>query len=213
MSTFAPEAVRAIGAIENLFAAYAEADAMAFALVAELEGLVTTEELARSAALVQRVHPLLNVCIGVDERSHLALLRCDAPVPVSVTRVERIDIEVKVSKALRAPFAPGAGPLMRVDAVTDGVRTSIICVWHHAVTDAKSALAMLRELIGALEGGPPMGSREALPLDHHVGFAMPALRRSNLPSRQLASSRLRCAPLVKSRVGACSSSPDAAASP
>lgn len=178
MSTKMSEVVRPIGAIENLFSAYAEGDAMAFALVADLLDPIADDQLARSLASVQAAHPMLRVCIGLDPDGHLALLQSGAPISVRQKRVERINLDQEVAQALADPFAPGVGPLMRVLAVSDGLVTSLICVWHHAVADGKAALIVLREVIAALGGEPPTEMADALPLDHFVGYTMPPLARA-----------------------------------
>jgi hypothetical protein len=171
---------RPLGAIENLFSAYSEVGAMAFALVAEFDGALEQEVLVSALEAVRVVHPLLQVRIGTDDEGRLSLLRCDGSIALRAKRVPAMDLDQEIVEALGEPFALGVGPLLRVTAISDGEATSLICVFHHAVTDAKGALLILKQLLAAAGGEPLPGQADYLPLDHYVGYSTPALLRGSV---------------------------------
>ncbi|UYY58093.1 phthiocerol/phthiodiolone dimycocerosyl transferase family protein [Sphingomonas sp. S2-65] len=157
---------------------------MAFALVAELDGILEQEALVSALKAVQAVHPLLQVRIGTDDEGRLSFLRCDGPIALRAKRVPVMDLDQEIVGALGEPFALGDGPLLRVTAISEGEATSLICVFHHAVTDAKGALLILKQLLAATGGESLPGKADFLPLDHYVGYPTPPLLRGSIqPSR------------------------------
>jgi hypothetical protein len=169
--------LRPIGAIENLFSSYAEVGAMSFALVAQLRGDVAPEQLAGALMSVQAAHPLLRTSIGVDREDRVSIVRRDELPPVIWKRVSSMRLGDELDLALRMPFAFGGGPSLRVIAVADGDATALITVWNHALTDAKGAVTVLRELVAALDGVTPATAPGHDPLDRYVDRTPPGVRR------------------------------------
>jgi len=176
-------ALRPLGAIENLFSAYSEVGAMAFALVAEIEHPIEQATLTGALAEVQALHALLQVCIGPDDDGRLSFIRREGPVSLAMRQASALSLDEEIARDLEDPFPSSEGSLMRVTALSRGEATSLICTFHHAATDAKGALVILMQLLGAIAGNRPSGSAEFQSLDRYVGYATPDFVR--IPDRAL----------------------------
>lgn len=173
---------RQIGAVENLFLAYSEANAMTFALVAAFDRELPKGALISALRTVQAVHPCLQVSIDIGGDGRLGFFRCDRPIDLQVKTVRYIDHEQEIADALVNHLDAAQGPLMRLSAISDGERTCVIGVWHHAIADGKGALNILKQLVEVIHGEPAPTSVEHDYIDRYVADSLPELFRTAIIS-------------------------------
>ncbi|MFQ6147116.1 condensation domain-containing protein [Streptomyces seoulensis] len=154
--------LRALGAFERLYYRYTEHNPMHFLLVAEFGTTLREEDVAASLAAVQRRHPLLSAHVEDRADTRLAFCRAHdaAPVELTVTRADRRTWQQTAARELSRPFDRSRAPLMRAALVLDASGSTVLLTFDHTVADGMSSVAVLNDLVAALNGRP----LEPLPL-------------------------------------------------
>jgi|GEM_PF-4243137 len=108
---------------------------------------------------VQACHPLMR-CRIVEPRPHWPIFQLDSsapPIPLDVApAASNLDWEAISLRHAQTKFDPASAPLIRITALPHaGDRTfDLVISCHHALADAKSVLAILRELFTHMSGQP-----------------------------------------------------------
>jgi hypothetical protein len=147
------KAERILGAQEILFYAMNEASPKHFLVAAEVEG--STEEPAwrDAAAMLQQIHPMLNMSItavGDD----LVFTRSDQTPMLFETAslTESFDLVTALEQELENGFRSDQGPLARIKLFHSAQKSIIIIAAHHSISDALSSVNLINDLLGLLAG-------------------------------------------------------------
>lgn len=138
---------------------------MNFAVIAEGAGPIDPTALQRALDAAQRRHPLLAATIHADEAGRLHFV----PQPANGIPLERIaaaDWRTALAERIVAPFPLDAAPLVRACLFGDDNQWEIALILHHSIGDARSAFAVLGEILQGAAG---------LPVDDKVLPLAPAL--------------------------------------
>lgn len=136
--------------------------------VAQVRGRVALARLSVALELVQRRHPLLRVCVQVEDGLP-AYFYSDAPIPLAV--MERRDDthwQEVVTAERNRPFCSDQAPLLRLTVLHAEEESELIFTMHHLISDGASSTFILRDLLLALSGQasasslPPLPERQAL---------------------------------------------------
>lgn len=161
------DSCRKLGDLEYTYWLMDLASRTHFAVMAEMDGSnpITEDELSLALASVQALFPLLNVRIAHNERGQTLFEPSAQPVPVHMedvgqlpagTLIDRGDVVDHLNRSQRIRIDAQAGPLMRAHLLRheDGLQT-LILTFHHAISDGRSAMHVLRCVLDALDGKTP----------------------------------------------------------
>ena len=165
--------LRPLGAFEQMFAGYGETNAMYFSIVAEVSGPMTELTLSKAVSQVAERHPLLQVSLGLDDESVSAFFPTQKPVQVTVSAVSSRPWQALVEQSLRSGPDSSLGPLWRVDAETDGNKTTLVLTFHHSIADGISGIVVLEEVVAALAGVKPEMAGLSASSDMLLGLPQP----------------------------------------
>jgi len=129
---------------------------MNFAVMARGEGPLAPEAFAAAVDRARRVHPLLAVAIESPGGGPLAFVaRSDAPA--ALRRESPGDSwTARIAKELAEPFVLGEAPLVRALWHDEGAgRWAAALVFHHSISDGRSGLRLLREVLEDAMGCRP----------------------------------------------------------
>ena len=131
---------------------------MNFAVIAEGRGTLTDAAVRAALDAAQRRHPLLRVSIAADVERRLSFVPAPhAPIPYA--RCADADWRDELAERLVQPFALDTAPLARAwrFARDDDGGWVLALVLHHSIGDARSAFAVLDEILQGAAGLPPAG--------------------------------------------------------
>lgn len=131
---------------------------MNFAVVAEGRGALADEAVRAALDAAQRRHPLLRVSIAADAERRLSFVPAPhAPIPYA--RCADADWRDALAERLVQPFALDTAPLARAWRFARGDDDGwvLALVLHHSIGDARSAFAVLDEILLGAAGLPPAG--------------------------------------------------------
>jgi hypothetical protein len=151
--------VRPLGAFERMYHRRQQKNTMHFCTVAELAEDLDPSALAGALRVVQRRHPLLNVCVGDHPQTRLGFYRPAIVAPIPVTVVDAGTGQTwcdLVARELTHPFDTSRAPMIRVALLRSGERNpaAIVLTADHVIADGLSAVCILRDLFSALNGRP-----------------------------------------------------------
>ena len=139
--------------------------------LAELDRLLPHDALTAGLAAVQRHHPLLRASIDeVDARP--VFVGTDEHLPLTVTTAQGPGWISLVERELDTPFAPAPSPLARcVYVALEGEeRALLLLTVHHAMADAKAAVAALQQILRTIERDTTNNWSAPLPPPLHESF-------------------------------------------
>lgn len=128
-----------------------------FALVAQVEGRVTADQLRDAVTRLTRRHPLLAARV-VAEPDFSYWFETDGAAPIDPQVLPREDETSWLTATVQTvgpPFDTVRGPLARVTLLQSPERSDIILAMHHCVGDGLSAACTLHDLL-ALLGDPAL---------------------------------------------------------
>lgn len=137
-----------------------------FTVLAEVKGSLcpTEDDLIRVIDQVVSCHRLIGVRLDIDENGKLTFFPCEQPVPVRIDRMITTstdslsgenDITDTINEEQHLSFNWKKGPLMRTRIlVFETGKTIIMLTFHHAIADARSAMAVLHDVLCAFDGKP-----------------------------------------------------------
>lgn len=131
---------------------------MNFAVVAEGHGALADEAVRAALDAAQRRHPLLRVSIAADAERRLSFVPAPhAPIPYA--RCADADWRDALAERLVQPFALDTAPLARAWRFARGDDDGwvLALVLHHSIGDARSAFAVLDEILQGAAGLPLAG--------------------------------------------------------
>jgi Condensation domain len=144
---------RYLGAFEHWFWLWDQIYPLQFAIVAKLQGQFSPKQLAIALQQVQQRHPMLRVCIAVDEIGRPKFVETDGEIPVRwIARSDdqhwQQELELEMTHSLDWRVAP----LLRVVILQAGDESELMIVCHHSIADASSSIYLLRDIVQGLEG-------------------------------------------------------------
>jgi Condensation domain len=147
------EMERYLGAFEHWFWLWDQTRPLQFAIVAKLQGQFSPNQLAIALQQVQHRHPMLRVCIAIDETGRPKFVETDGEIPVRwITRTDdqhwQQELELEMTHTLDWQVAP----LLRVVVLQAGDESELMIVCHHSIADASSSIYLLRDIVQGLEG-------------------------------------------------------------
>jgi hypothetical protein len=122
-------------------------------IVAEVEGPTMVGEWRRALSAVRQRYPLLSVRIRKEpgERPYFET-KPDAVIPLHVMPLEEADLDHLVAQETVTSFGYGDGPLARVTLCHTAEHCAVVFSAHHAITDGKTNLRIMEDLIAAVSG-------------------------------------------------------------
>lgn len=154
MSTSQPAtAIRSLGSLEQLFAAYGQAGAMVFSIAAQVNRQVSRSTLESAINSIALRHPLLQASIGLNDEGVSSFLTSAMPISVSIETGSILSWPQVAAREVASPLQASSGPLVRVRAITDKASTVLVISFHHSAADGVSAITVLRDLLTAIAGG------------------------------------------------------------
>lgn len=148
--------VRPLGAIERLYYRYSEANPTHFLLVAEFDVELAECQLRRALDAVQMRHPLLTVQIEDHPVSRLGFYRSDDVnhIPLTVQHSAEASWHSLAAQELSRPFDRSIAPLLRATLLRTPSSSTLLLTFDHTIADGISAVRVLDDLVGALNGSP-----------------------------------------------------------
>jgi hypothetical protein len=170
---------------------------MSIVASARLGRRLDPSDLAQAIAVVQRAHPLLRARITVVDGAP-AFVEAAGALPSTVVPLEDEDGLAALEGELDLPFSDGL-PLARCQYLSSPheERSVLRLAVHHAVADARAAIAALQQILRCVDGGvgtAPMPEGDLLPLHDRFppDLQAPATRRDI--ARQIRAEREQQAP-------------------
>lgn len=161
---------RKLGLVENLFATLHTMGAMLYVNVASIQGSISLDMLRSAIDLLQKRHPLLQVCLQELEDGFFFV---DSTGLIPLRAIERQHEQqwLKIAEdELQQKFSGEFEPLCRITLLqssTQPYNNELIVTFHHAIADGISALHFIHELLSYYQQfveGIPIPEVDTLPL-------------------------------------------------
>ncbi len=146
-----PEVIRPLGAVEEMFAAYAEAGCMTFSIVTKVRGEISHERLQAGVSDILRSHAQLGLAIRRGYNGRRVFTHSTERPPVTVLNIGAASWEEVVELELTLPFTDESA-LFRVTALVGGKENVLILTFHHGMADGLSGVAVTKDLLLAMSG-------------------------------------------------------------
>lgn len=119
----------------------------------QITGPLTADVVRQSLDHLQRRHPLLRAQIVPGPGSYLVFRTCDSPsIPLRHLRVPRTSWLAEAEREFREPFSLRQVPLARCALLQhEASEWTVLFTLSHALSDARSAVYLLRDLLQAAE--------------------------------------------------------------
>jgi hypothetical protein len=144
---------RPLGAFEKFFWLLDQDRPMQFALAAEIEGISTPREWRFALDAAQRRHPLLSVFIDGHSDKIVRFGYLDKPIPMRIIDKDMpYSWDADMAEELARPFDYSQAPLIRAVLVQQELKSTLILVAHHSISDGISLTNVLRDILKALSG-------------------------------------------------------------
>lgn len=161
---------RQLGATENLYWRFDAQSPLNFGVVAGIEGDILLEQWHNALQALQRRHPLLRVRIAVDAKGHPWFRSGVGDIAFKVIEGDESLPWPLLESEVNTPLDTVNGPLMRCVLVRHGESSStLIMCFHHAISDGKSAVYLLRDLLQSI-AQQHRGEAADLPVLAPVGY-------------------------------------------
>jgi hypothetical protein len=122
-------------------------------VVAEVEGRTTVDDWRRALDEVAERYPLLSVRIRKErgERPYFETVP-DAEIPLRVVALEGVDLDYLAAEETVTSFGYGDSVLARATLCHSAERCVILFSAHHAITDGKTNVRIVEDLVAAASG-------------------------------------------------------------
>ncbi|NJM69853.1 MAG: hypothetical protein HC862_06300 [Scytonema sp. RU_4_4] len=156
---------RPLGALEHIFWLHERVHPIHFALTARIKGRFTVDRLQQALNLVQQRHPLLRVCILLDEAERPWFVEDSTSIPLRVVQRQSEQCwQREVEQEIVTSFDWSKAPLVRVVLVHSDVELSeLIVVCHHAIADGISGTYLIRDILQAITTPAAFGQSLSVP--------------------------------------------------
>jgi hypothetical protein len=147
--------IRDVDPAERYYWLFDVVSPMSVVAYAELNRPLDRAALAAALAAVQARHPLLRLRLeATDGGLHLA--PAEGAIPIEERELEQSQWQSVVESELDRRLVPSVGPCARAICVVtpDGSRSMLILVTHHALSDGRSAMSLLQEVVRIIATGP-----------------------------------------------------------
>nr|WP_246799145.1 condensation domain-containing protein [Rhizobium leguminosarum] len=146
---------RQLSTHERLLYLYSKRHHRHFCLVGELEGHIDETDFQKALEQVRRRHANLRFAIE-DGEDGPGFVNHNKPLTIEVTTCDgSTDWKPVVEAELAKPFFPWMGPLIRTSVLkgsADPQQAVVVLTFHHSIADGLSAVALLQDLVHALNG-------------------------------------------------------------
>jgi NRPS condensation-like uncharacterized protein len=125
-----------------------------FLLAAEFGAVLSEGELRDALSAVQRRHPLLQVSID-SSADNPVFRRSEQPAAIGLRTVktaEKSDWTDSAAEEFMVRFDPAAAPLARAVLITTERDSVLLLAFDHVICDGVSAVRVLDDLVGVLNG-------------------------------------------------------------
>lgn len=137
-----------------------QASSMNFAVMAEVQGLLSTDEIRLALDALQSGHGMLQASIEHDSSSAaLNFVHRGTGNRISLREVEVQDTDrhlwienanATVAEEMMQPFPSGQWPLMRALILRGDDHCMVALIFHHCIADGRSGLKLLEELFSMI---------------------------------------------------------------
>lgn len=195
---------RRLGPTEDMYWRFDALSPLNFAVNARIRGALQQEQLRAAIDAVQLRHPLLRVRVQCDA-NHVPWFRHGAgPVQLSEREAGVDQTWAVLEQGLDTAIDSANGPMLRVELLRHGPSDATLqIVFHHAISDGRSAVFLLRDLLQSMaqqaRGEAPW--LEPLPPAGYYGDRIPALDRGGMKGLQTAWKTLKAAALFMEGAG------------
>lgn len=196
---------RALGPTEEMYWRFDALSPLNFAVAARFVGPLSMEHLRRGIDALQQRHPLLRVRVALDSKGVPWFRSGVGPIRLQVLDATVESTWSSVENCLEAPLYTSKGPLTYFVLLRNGPEdATLLSVFHHAISDGRSATLLLRDLLQSLAlqhaGQPP--TLTALAPAGYYGDRIPPLDTNRgMESLRNAWKTLKASALFMRRVG------------
>lgn len=170
--------LRALGNIERGCWLIDQAAPMNVLAVAQVRGRLDVARVPQALQRLQWRHPLLRVCVQLDDDGAPTYFEADAPIPFSV--IDRRDgshFHQLVTDERNRPFRWDQAPLLRLSILRGDDESDLVFTMHHLISDGASSTYILRDLLTAISDPAVASAWTALPLRPALEDLMPPSER------------------------------------
>ena len=177
-----PVVLRALDPMERYFWMLGQLQGMGIVGVAELDRQLDVTLLTEALRVVQLRHPLLQARVEVVDGDY-AFVAAPAPMPLTVKTIEASEwiSEVEAAFAVSLPEAPAPLACCIYLPYSDGQRSALIVLVHHAMGDGRSVCCVVQQILRHIEAGeaevPPVTEVLGPPTDRFPEEVMSARAR------------------------------------
>ncbi len=167
---------RPLGPTEEMYWRFDALSPLNFVVTARLEGALAPEALENALAALQVRHPLLRVRVERDAKGHPWFRTSTGHIPLRVFAAPPEERWARVEEALNASIDTDLGPLLNVVWLQHGPEDGTLAfVFHHAISDGRSATFLLRDLLRSLaqQASRETPALEPLPPAGYYGDRIP----------------------------------------
>jgi hypothetical protein len=133
-----------------------------FSIAVTLRGVISHADWISAFAKAQKRHPLLNACIGYQNRdgvndphAPVFVRTANRPIPLNFRRRTSSTEWQRVMEAEQAKsFDASTAPFLRATLLEDSEGCDLILTANHVVLDGVGTVVLLRDLLAALSGEP-----------------------------------------------------------
>ena len=142
---------------------------------ARIKGEVSQDLIKSAVMKVRQKHPLLGVCMHLDDDASGWFIQDNVPeIPIEIRPRANDEDWVNVAvEELRQAFSIEIGPLIRMVLLRSQDSADLIITAHHSICDGRSLVYLIRDIMTYL--GHPDEGRKSLPV-------MPIAPQAYLPS-------------------------------
>ena len=170
---------RKLGPTEDMYWRFDSVSPLNFGTIATLQGELNIEDLRTALDAVQARHPLLRVCIKTDKKGIPWFRQSNSPIRLNFIKQEHGTQWEILEEQLSTAFNTQNGPLIRCTFIRHSkTEVSLITVFHHAISDGRSATFIMRDLLQSLTQINNNISSElpTLPLLEYYGERIPTIK-------------------------------------
>jgi NRPS condensation-like uncharacterized protein len=150
--------LRPLDPMERYFWMLGQLEAMNIVGLAELDRQLDVDALTEAVRAVQLRHPLLQARVEVVDGEYVFVAAPD-PIPLTVTTVEGAEWLAEAEAGFDVPFPEAPAPLARCVYLpfSDGERSVLLVLVHHAMGDGRSVCCVVQQILRYIDegsGGP-----------------------------------------------------------